>query len=1046
MQATDLTRDRCPTCGGDSLSGRCTPCLLRLGLDFERGNPVEPDEVDLNETIPEENDGDFPAVPGRFADYELIEQIGRGAMGVVFKARQRSLDRLVALKVLDLAEKLPADAAKRFRVEASAAASLRHPGIVAIHEVGVHERRHYLAMDLVEGATLATVVAVQPLSSDRAARLLAAVADAIQCAHERGILHRDLKPTNILVDAADQPRVADFGLAKRMDADADMTIPGHIMGSPNYMSPEQARGLVLGPTSDVHALGAVLYHCLSGRPPFVGQTIPETLHRVIHDDAVALRLLVGGVPRDLDTVALKCLEKDPAKRYANARSLADDLRRFLRREPISARPAGRSERLWRWCRRRPAIAFLSCGIAVLGLALAIGSPVAALRIRAERERAMDNLYAADMNLAQQAVEKSSRGQARALLERHRPVPGMVDRRGFEWRYIWTHSQTNEREIGRATWGQRHIVTIPGTNLFAAGAEVWERALPARNVFTMSPDRLALAYDGTTKSLLIGTPSGLAALSIATWQSRELLNGEGVYVVALSADARWMATGGAQKLRLWAREADSWRPVASRELAFIAWQNAQTLAFSRDGSFLVSGTGAPYRNRCTLDFWSVPTLEKQPGLPSAPRDVLSLAMSPDGRQLVTGSWSLGRIRVWDLATMTESAVTMHHPGGGYVLNLKFSPNDADVFASSASDRTVRLWSLRTGDELVVQQGPLDELWAMAFSDGDILTLERSGRIAAWDVTTHRGGNDLITSGLVTVPLGFTADGATLATIDEMGGLRFWDVAQRRELDAKKQDIDFTGVFTDFEIIAPAITRDHQTLAVGMEDGRVQLWDLASRTAHTLSAHAKRMRNVAFSPDGRTLATVADDGILKVWNVASRTLLHAISIPGALAPRNVNAALVWSSDGRVLAIANDTAIMLHDAANGRLLRTLDPKGLVYSLRFSPDDRLLVSAQQNHQMAFWDTRSGALLDLNATSHQEGAYDICFSPDGRTFVTVVDQVKLWSVATRQEVSTLRGHQHNIFAALFSPTGNLFVTADYGGGVRFWAALPFEAMDGDLR
>jgi eukaryotic-like serine/threonine-protein kinase len=1051
MHAVDFSRDQCPSCGAKLPAGvsakECTPCLLRLALDLARDPALDADGLVSEADQSEATAGRLPEAPGIFAGYELIELIGRGAMGVVFKARQIELDRLIALKVLDLAHGIPSNAAKRFRMEASAAAGLRHPCIVTIHEVGTLHGLHYLAMDLVDGPTLGTLVAAQRLSAERAAMLIASVADAIHCAHEHGILHRDLKPSNILVDVSGQPRVADFGLAKRMDMDVNMTIPGEIMGSPNYMSPEQARGAVLGRASDVHALGAVLYHCLSGQPPFLGQTIPDTLHRVIHGEPLALRQLVAGVPGDLDTITLKCLQKDPAKRYPDASALADDLRRFLRREPIRARPAGRPERLWRWCRRRPAIASLTAATAFLVLSVAIGSPIATLRIRAQRERAEGNLYAAEMNLAHQALANSNSTQVRALLERHRPAPGQTDRRGFEWRYLWTKSERDDREILRDTSGKRHrhIVTIPGGNLIAVGNTVSDIGSSAREVFTLPSECIAMAFDPVAGVLLSGGRSGLVATSIATGKSDELLTSESVSAVALSGDRRWMATGGTEYLRLWTRHEGSWREIAQRPREFRAWFNSRTLAFSPDGSSLVSGTGMQRLDRCRLELWSVPALEPQLGLSTAPMDTLSLEFSSDGRSLVTGGWS-GRIRVWNLDTMKEANTGM----GGHlqpVTEVTFSPNDPNILASTGFDKTVRLWNVHTGTELVALQGPLDMLSALTFTNAGrtLLSLDKGGRISAWDASTRRPLAVLIARGPSTLPLGFSADSTTMATIDEAGGLRFWNTEQRSELEAKKQRIDLTGVSTDFQNIAPAITRDLGTLAIGMEDGRLQFWDLTSRTAHIVRAHAKPMRNLAFSPNDARLATVDDNGVLKLWNVASRTLLAETTIPRKLA-NGFNAPLAWSADGRTIAVASATTIMLHESESGRLVRTLDPEGLVVGLRFSPDDRMLVSAQQDLKVSFWDARSGRLLDRIPTSHQLRIHNLRFSPDGRTLATAVDQVKLWNVATRQEVVTLRGHERNIFGALFSPNGNVLVTADYEGAVRLWSAPPLEAIDGHGR
>ena len=282
-----------------------------------------------------------------FRGYELLEEIARGGMGIVYKARQVSLDRIVAVKLLLLGQYASEEFIHRFRMEASAAASLQHPNIVAIHEVGVHQGQHYFAMDFVDGPNLATLAKGEPLSAGRAARYLKIIAHAIHYAHEHGILHRDLKPSNVLIDSNDQPRVTDFGLAKRFGSDSpsvagltQLTLSGQVMGSPAYMPPEQASGArdKVDVRSNVYSLGATLYHLLTGRPPFEGASVAETLHQVGAQEPVPPRLLNAGVPLDLETICLKCLEKDMTDRYATALLVAEELARFENGEPIHARP------------------------------------------------------------------------------------------------------------------------------------------------------------------------------------------------------------------------------------------------------------------------------------------------------------------------------------------------------------------------------------------------------------------------------------------------------------------------------------------------------------------------------------------------------------------------------------------------------------------------------------------------------------------------------------------------------------------------------------
>ena len=353
----------CAECGAELPAGLprglCSRCALKGALEL--GGASKPAM---------EDSACASVLPRLFGDYELLEEIARGGMGVVYKARQISLNRTVAVKMILAGEFASAEFISRFRIEATATAALQHPNIVAIHEVGVQQGQHYFAMDLVDGPNLARMVRDGPLPARRAAGYVKAIAEAIHFAHARRILHRDLKPSNVLIDSNDRPRLTDFGLAKNLATDSNLTVTGEIHGTPSFMPPEQASGErgKIGVTSDVYSLGAILYHALTRRPPFVGQTVAETLKQVENNDPIAPRLLEPGLPRDLETICLKCLEKDPQRRYATAGDLAEDLGRYLSNQPVLARPTGPVFRGARWARRNPAAAGL---IAALVLALGV---------------------------------------------------------------------------------------------------------------------------------------------------------------------------------------------------------------------------------------------------------------------------------------------------------------------------------------------------------------------------------------------------------------------------------------------------------------------------------------------------------------------------------------------------------------------------------------------------------------------------------------------------------------------------------------------------
>ncbi len=413
---------RCPDCGAslpnDAPEGLCPACLMLAGLASEQkatgiatikpDSSGRPDDTELGgeasaftgetqttaawssvgdtngATLAPQSAGAILGTVRYFGDYELLEEIARGGMGVVYKARQASLNRTVALKMI-LTGQLAGDAdVRRFYLEAEAHANLDHPGIVPIYEVGEHEGQHYFSMGFIEGESLAQRVARGPMRPREAAEIVRKVAESVQYAHEHGVIHRDLKPANVLLDRQSKPHITDFGLAKRIQEDHGLTATGQVMGTPSYMPPEQAsgRGGEIGPTLDVYSVGAILYCLVTGRPPFQASSRTDTLSQVMDREPVSPRQLNAAVPRDLETIVLKCLRKDPGRRYRTAHELASDLDRYLTGKPILARPVSATERLWRWSRRNPWLAAMTLNCMILLLATTIIATWSAVRTSA----------------------------------------------------------------------------------------------------------------------------------------------------------------------------------------------------------------------------------------------------------------------------------------------------------------------------------------------------------------------------------------------------------------------------------------------------------------------------------------------------------------------------------------------------------------------------------------------------------------------------------------------------------------------------------------
>jgi tetratricopeptide (TPR) repeat protein/tRNA A-37 threonylcarbamoyl transferase component Bud32 len=358
---------------------------------------------------------DRPGIPG----YSIVGELGRGGMGVVYRARQERLNRTVALKMILAGEHAPPEAGIRFLGEAEAVARLHHPNIVQVHAFGEHDGRPYLEMEYVAGGSLADRLDGTPWSAREAARLVETLARAIQEVHRLGVVHRDLKPANVLLATDGTPKIADFGLAKWLDVESGLTRTDHVVGSPSYMAPEQAEGKAgaVGPAADVYALGAILYELLTGRPPFRAATALETLEQVKSAEPVSPRRLRPGLPRDLETVCLKCLRKEPARRYDSASDLAEDLRRFGEGEPIRARPVGALEWAWRWCRREPAQAALAAALVAgfLGVATQWWRAERHLRREVDAHRASQVAHAREQEAHAREQEARRRAEARFRL-------------------------------------------------------------------------------------------------------------------------------------------------------------------------------------------------------------------------------------------------------------------------------------------------------------------------------------------------------------------------------------------------------------------------------------------------------------------------------------------------------------------------------------------------------------------------------------------------------------------------------------------------------
>jgi serine/threonine protein kinase len=746
-----------------------------------------PKKLSLESSIGTAAVQDWPEVPG----FTILGELGRGNMGVVYKAHQNNLKRLVALKMILAGSHVAPEDLVRFRGEAEAVARLQHPNVVQIYEIGESRGYPYLALEYVEGASLAHKLAGNPQPAREAATLVLALARAIHAAHLRGIIHRDLKPENILLQIANCklqnenlpgdnlqfaicnlqfaiPKITDFGLAKQMDRAPGQTQTGAILGTPCYMAPEQAeaKSAAIGPAADVYALGVILYEILTGRPPFKGATTLDTLRQVIGEEPVPPSRLQSRLPRDLETICLKCLQKAPARRYGSADALAGDLERFLAGEPIRAKPVGSWERLIKWIKRRPAVAALA-GVTLLAALVLTGLIVglmynerlqAALK-DAQKERDKANQlrshaqelqqrirYAMDMNIAHDAWHDGAIALALEVLAKWvSAVKDQRDLRNWEWYYLQSLCSAKARDgtnhpeartlrghTGPVGW----VVFSPDSRLLAsAGGEgavtIWNAAtgLAVRTMKAHEKPVTCLAFRTDGKQLASASMDATVKIwDVATGKGVHILHGHvgWVWGVAFSPDGRRLASAGADKtVHIWnARTGKQERTLKGH----VNW--VSSLAFSADGKRLASASGDR-----TVKIWDTARWKVIRSLLGHATPVSCVTFSPDGKTLASGGGGTGKgeLLLWDLSSGVAATTV---PDSRRVTSVAYSP-DGRRLLSGGFDRKVKLWDVKTGLKLLTLSCHLRAVTKAAFSpDGRrIASSSMDTTVKLWDAQPH-----------------------------------------------------------------------------------------------------------------------------------------------------------------------------------------------------------------------------------------------------------------------------------------------------------------------
>lgn len=1017
---------------------------------------------------------------GRFA---IEAELGRGGFGVVFRAFDPKIGRRVALKLPRVDALADPDVRRRFLREAHAAAQLDHPNLVPVFDVGEAGGTCYIASAYCEGPTLRRWIedGHAPADPRAAARLALGLARAMEHMHARGLLHCDLKPGNVLLDlpaggGEPTPRVTDFGLARLADAPVGESTAARAWGTPPYMAPEQIemRRESIGPPTDVYALGAVLYELLTGRPPHRGETPWELMRGVVTVPPTPPRRLRRPIPRDLDAIAMRCLEKRPDRRYPDAGALADDLGRFLDRLPTVARPLGRARRLARWSARNPAAAALMVlGAATLGISVGYSTALrravddlgranaearaARLRAEAQAERERKAHYVATLALAQQDLNRGRDVQAQRLLREMAPGGGSdgADRRDFAWHYLWRQSRRRSTALDDMASVGNGISAAEGVLLAMTdpqGIGMWRVVEPGA-VPHPAPVRpeyryRSIAPPGSALQRAVGLPGG--GLGAGWWN---LGRSRGVSVFDLESGAvqgrvehptmavgRIAATGdggriavGVERRREVARilerhEIDS----GGRMATLYGVPGGREIVFSGDGTRIASlhsHEEAAFGR--ILSMWDVEAGRQCPrryeGIGSA------LAASPAAGGPIATAAPNGEVQLRDPKD-GRLVATLPAPlrDRDYAACLAFSP-DGKALAAGYNKLAI-LWDVESRREAARLEGLTSWTESIAFvagASGDVAIMLNSGEVVIWHAVPVEPAVVLAGHSDQVWGVGYLEGGGTLATVGGDKLMKLWDAATGAEVAAISGHQDWPSCLSS--------TSSGTVVVTGDFGGEVLVWDAAERRlARRLKSHDGRVRAVAVSPDGRWIAAGGDDRRVRIWGPDSDAPVEVFEGTKQRIRR-----LAFRGDGLKLAATDErTGILIWDVGTRTLDGRLRGTGNMSSVAWSPDGRILAAGDTLGTLTIWDVEDRAVRAQLRNLHPQSEIDgLAFSPDGRVLAVGGQDksITLVDVATGRRHLTLAGHEGGVNALAFSPDGRTLASASHDRTVRLWWAGPAE-------